>query len=345
MIYDMTSNKPNDLLQAGCFGEFCVRSGGGMDKRTRVLSAMDKKEVDHVPVGFWFHFAGGEASGEACVQAHLKYYRDVDADFIKVMCDGYFPYPITTKIEKAADWRGLKPLGKDHPFIQEQVWRARRIKEEVKDECCVFYNVFAPFSSIRFGAGDELVMRHIREDPEAVIHALDVIARDNALLAELMIREAKNDGIYYCVQGAELDRFSYQEYRGMITPSDLYVLNHANEISDTNIIHMCGWAGLKNRIENWKDYPARVVNWAVHVEDMSLEEGREYFGGKTVLGGFQNTRPGVLFYGTEEKARRFTRELIHGFGKKGLIIGADCTIPNEVDYHRFKWVVEESRTI
>lgn len=26
-----------------------------MDKRTRVLNAMNKKEVDHVPVGFWFH--------------------------------------------------------------------------------------------------------------------------------------------------------------------------------------------------------------------------------------------------------------------------------------------------
>ena len=38
-----------------------------MDKRTRVLTAMDAGEVDHVPVGFWFHFAGEEASGEgAC---------------------------------------------------------------------------------------------------------------------------------------------------------------------------------------------------------------------------------------------------------------------------------------
>ena len=37
-----------------------------MDKRTRVLNAMNKKEVDHVPVGFWFHFAGEEASGQGC---------------------------------------------------------------------------------------------------------------------------------------------------------------------------------------------------------------------------------------------------------------------------------------
>ena len=49
-----------------------------MDKRTRVLNAMNKKDVDHVPVGFWFHFSGEEAAGEACVQAHLRYYRETD---------------------------------------------------------------------------------------------------------------------------------------------------------------------------------------------------------------------------------------------------------------------------
>lgn len=46
-----------------------------MDKRTRVLAAMNGEKVDHVPVGFWFHFGGDEAMGEACVNAHLKYYR------------------------------------------------------------------------------------------------------------------------------------------------------------------------------------------------------------------------------------------------------------------------------
>ena len=27
-----------------------------MDKRTRVLNAMNKQPVDHVPVGMWYHF-------------------------------------------------------------------------------------------------------------------------------------------------------------------------------------------------------------------------------------------------------------------------------------------------
>ena len=64
-----------------------------MDKRTRVLNAIQQKEVDHVPVGFWYHFDGDQAMGDPCVQAHLDYYESTGLDFIKIMCDGYFPIP------------------------------------------------------------------------------------------------------------------------------------------------------------------------------------------------------------------------------------------------------------
>ena len=55
---------------------------------------MNKKEVDHVPVGFWFHFAGEEASGEGCIKAHLKYYRETDLDFVKSCAMAISPYPL-----------------------------------------------------------------------------------------------------------------------------------------------------------------------------------------------------------------------------------------------------------
>lgn len=38
------------------------------------------------------------AAGEACINAHLKYYRETDLDLVKVMCDGYFPWPFREKI-------------------------------------------------------------------------------------------------------------------------------------------------------------------------------------------------------------------------------------------------------
>ena len=322
-----------------------------MDKRTRVFHAMDKKPVDHVPVGFWYHFSGEQAMGEPCVQAHVDYVRDVDLDMLKIMCDGYFPYPVPEDIRIASDWKKLRPLGPDHPFIAEQVERARRLVSILGREMPVFYNVFAPFSSIRFGAGDDRVMKDLREDRLAVMHALDVIAWDNAMLAEKLIAEAGCDGVYYCVQGGEVGRFTPEEYRSTIRPSDLYVLERANRFSDYNIMHCCGWAGARNQLELWKDYPVKCVNWAVYVEKLPLEEGRYFFGDKACLGGFQSlhregkTHAGILHNRDEHDVKEFTRETIRSFGKRGLLLGADCTVNSHIEHDRIRWVIEAARSI
>ena len=229
------------------------------------------------------------------------------------------------------------------------------IIREIGKERCVFYNVFAPFSSLRFGieaAGlpDAVVMEHVRKDRNAVMHALDAIAQTNALLAELLITEAGCDGIYYCVQNGEYDRFLPEEYRKIVRPSDLYVLEHANRFSENNILHMCGWAGARNRLELWKDYPAKVMNWAVFVEGLSLEEGRFFFGGKTVLGGVEThwdgkIQQGVLYHGTKEELQDYTRNLILNYGKTGLMLGGDCTVDAKIDRERLRWVAEAARSL
>ncbi|MBE6936520.1 MAG: hypothetical protein E7458_08535 [Ruminococcaceae bacterium] len=325
-----------------------------MDKRTRVLNAMNKLGVDHVPVGFWFHFSGEEEVGETCVQAHLKYYRETDLDFLKVMNDHYAAYPIP-EITCAADFAKIPPMTADHPFIAEQVERARRIVQEIGQERCVFYNIFAPFSNLRNGAqlhrvSDADVMRYLKEDPASVMKGLDVVAQGCALLGELLITEAGCDGIYFCVQGGEHGRFTEEEYRKYIMPSDLYVLEHINRYSDNNILHMCGWAGKANHLEFWQNYPAKVYNWAVHVEGLDLEEGRYFAGGRTTLGGFETLwdgrkMQGLIYHGTKEEIQAYTRELILNHGKTGLMLGGDCTVDAAIDWEHIRWVVEAARSL
>ena len=321
-----------------------------MDKRTRVLNALNKQPVDHVPCGFWFHFGGKEAHGEDCVQAHLKYYRETDLDFLKVMSDGFFAYPLSYNVQKCEDWYKLQPIGREHPYIKDQVWRAKRLVEEIGSERCIFYNVFAPFSAIRFATDDDFVMECLKEDPNAVLHALDVIAEDQALLSELLIREAGVDGIYFPVQGGEPSRFTPEEYHRYVSPSELYVLEHANRWSDNNILHCCGWAGDKNNLSLWKDYPVKCVNWAVHVEEVSLEEGRVLFGNKASLGGFKtlwdaNHEEGIIYEGTKEELQEYTRNLILDHGKIGYLIGGDCTFSTKLPWERLKWIVEAARSL
>lgn len=313
-----------------------------MTKRERVLRAFQNKETDRAPMGFWYHFSPDEDKGEETVREHLDFYREAGLDFIKVMCDGYFNYPnpVIAGVKTAKDWYQLIPLGKDHPYIRGQVERAKGVVRGVQGECCVFYNVFCPMSLMRFGIGEQLLMEYLWADVDAVRHAFEVIAEDIKMLVRLLITEAGCDGIYYCVQNAEEFRFSAEEYRQIVAPAELEVLNYANSLSQTNILHCCGWAGDRNRIEVWKDYPAQAVNWAAYVEQLTLKQGKEFFGGKCVLGGFDNRKHGVLYSGTREEIAAETKRLLRETGTTGVMLGADCTLPADISVEHLRWVRE-----
>jgi uroporphyrinogen decarboxylase len=67
------------------------------------------------------------------------------------------------------------------------------------------------------------------------------------------------------------------------------------------------------------------------------------FGGKPVIGGFGNTVNDILYRGAKEEIEAETRRLLNdyaksGAGTKGVVLGADCTIPRDTDYDHLRWV-------
>ncbi len=312
-----------------------------MNYRERFFNAMDQKHVDRVPVGFWHHFFDENWTGINNINSHIAYYNELPLDFIKIMCDGYFEYPFSTKIETVSDWKRLKPLGKDSEYVRGQVERAKIINGHFIAERACLYNVFVPFTVIRHSLGDEPVMAHLKEDPEAVKEGMKLIAEDTVTLIRALMEEAKCDGLYLPLQGGEYDRFTPEEYEAIVRPFDKMIYDLANEYSDYNMSHLCAWAGLKNRLSLWKDVPVKAVNWAVFIEELSLAEGREFFGGKTCVGGFDNRPQGILNTGTEKEIKDYTKKLIDDFGTtRGLILGADCTIPATISPDHIRWVIE-----
>jgi uroporphyrinogen decarboxylase len=331
-----------------------------MDKRTRVLNAINKLPVDHVPVSLWVHFFDKGMYGEASVKAHLEYYDSLDLDIAKVMGDGYFGYPAGgSPVESLDDLKAIAPIGRDHPWIREQVERAKAIVSALGGKMFVLGNVFNPFSSLKYGfsedipRSDVIIMKMLKEDKDAVKRALDIVAEGNALLGELLITEAGCDGVYYSVQNGETTRFTDEEYRDIVMPRDLLVLEHMNRFSENNFLHCCGFMGQKNRISMWLDYPAKCVNWATAVEEIPLHEGRYLYRNKAVLGGFDTHwdmmstegQRGVLYHGSKEELQAYTRELIINTGKLGMLIGGDCTMDHRIDFDRVRWIIEAARSI
>lgn len=52
-----------------------------------------------------------------------------------------------------------------------------------------------------------------------------------------------------------------------------------------------------------------------------------------MFGGFDNRKNGVLYSGTLDEIKSETIKLINTVGKKGTILGADCTLSNDIVCH------------
>lgn len=321
-----------------------------MDKRERLLTVMNGERADRVPASFWFHFDQENSEDARCVQAHLKYYREVDLDFIKIMSDG-ISYPLHVTIDKAEDWYQVKPLPHDDPFFTRSVERCRRINDELKGECCTFYNLFSPFNVVRerdvFTAAalagrswDETVMAHLQENEAALKHAMAVVGEDMKHLAVRIIEDGGCDGIYQSVQGAEIGRMDAETYARVVAPTELPIIEAANEISPYNILHMCSWAGNPNHLEYWKDYPCRVKNWGVGIEGKKLSEGVSFFAPSVVMGGMDNRRDHPLFAGDRQAVRAAVERVLEEMGGTPFILAADCTVPGDIDHEHMRWVME-----
>ena len=219
-----------------------------MDKKERLMAVLNHQKPDRIPASFWFHFDGEKGRGEACVQAHLDYYRAANPDFIKIMSDG-LGYPLSVTIGRAEDWYKVAPLPDDDPFFTETVARCAAINQAVGEECYTFYNFFSPYNIIRerevFTSAyqnsnrNETVKTHMQENPDAVRHAMCVIAGDLARLAERVVHEGGCLGIYQSLQGAEIGHLSESMHADVVRPADLQLIRAINEISPYNILHLC----------------------------------------------------------------------------------------------------------
>ena len=331
-----------------------------MSKKQLVLDAMNQKKVDRVPVGFWFHFVEGEEFNQGVerrdviqknIDGHRAFYENFQPDMIKLMSDGFFHYPNDVLIHAGttSEIKQMKPLGKHHPWIEKLVDLVKALTNLFGAEVATFYNIFSPATFLKIlltDSGSNITLAdYFKEDKFALQYALNVIAQDIADLAARVISEGKADGIYLSVQNIQGIDLLASDYHEIVAPSDKKVLEAANQVSDYNILHICGYEGARNELSIYQNYNAKVINWAVNVEKVSLSEGKRLFGDRAVIGGFDNTPNGLLYRGSKEEIEAYTEQLLNESGTSGVILGADCTVPQDIDINRLIWVRDKAKEI
>jgi uroporphyrinogen decarboxylase len=334
-----------------------------MSKRDLLKKVFMNEKAERVPVGFWFHFTEDEARDgfkhpemfKATIEGEKKFYTEFQPDFIKIMSDGFFHFPCEnfTNAQTIADIKNVKPLNENHPWIEKQIECVKILTRYWGNDIYSFYNIFAPATLFRFGHynhnknqnADKLLADLILEDSEAVLRAFNIVTQANAVLTRRIIREGGADGIYYSTQDPADTRITEQGRQALFAACDKALLEHAASCAEFNILHICGYAGYKNNLSHFAEYPATAINWATKVEQVSLSEGKKLFGGRCVIGGFGNTVNDILYKGSKAEIEAETKRLIAEAGTSGIVIGADCTVPRTIDLQHLEWVATVTPTL
>lgn len=327
-------------------------------KRELIERAFENKEVDRVPLGFWHHFILGKEQFRGledkeilkrAIKGHLDYYNKINPDMMKLMNEGFMGYPpvMNNRLEDGKDLLKIHSIGENHPWIREQIKHVRKLVDLFKEEVFTFYNIFAPIQVIRikleFHDLDFDKFVYLAENfPKELYKAGMEIQKDIEILIKALFEETNLDGIYYCVQNIQSSKYDQETYNKYIRDTEISALNLANKYSKYNILHICGYARHKNNLLYYKDYEAGAYNWATYTENISLKEGRKIFENKCILGGFDNNPNTLIDKGSEEELNEYVYKLLTDNGYKGFIIGADCSVPNNIDDEKLKIISDAS---
>jgi uroporphyrinogen decarboxylase len=317
-----------------------------MTNRDLVFAAMANQPVKRVPIGFWFHFLPEAETGdflenpsllERSVLAHHSFIEVFKPDMVKIMSDGFFFYPGLRGLDSPEQLGDVAELKPGHPWLDAQVELVEKVRA-ADPGLPYFYNVFSPLTTLRFALGRARLLSFINDYPSHVAGALSRIGRGLGTLARAVIGPDKADGIYLSVQNPDRKTIADDVYVKRFSQSEVSVLEEANTANGRNILHICGYDGVRNNLSCFKKYPAEVFSWAVNVERVSLGLGRTIFGGRAVLGGFPNKPGTILMLGKKSDIERFARDAVMESGPQGLILGADCTVPSNIPLERLEWV-------
>lgn len=298
-----------------------------MNKRELVLSLLDKnKEQNYIPAGFFIHFDEECHHGQAAIDKHMEYYRYTGMDFLKIQFENVFP-PMPD-IKKPGDWEALPFLKKD--FYENQLNIVEGLVKEGKSDALVIVTLYSPFMMTQFITQSlTLMMDHMKENPEKVKKGMEIITDSLMIFVKECIRLGV-DGFYASTEGYEsfrspgLDIFSQ-----CIRPFDLALMEEADKSCIFNILHICDIIGEYDDLAPFLDYPGHVINFSHKLgsKEISGREISKIFD-RPFMGGMERT--GVISSGTSDEIRKEVQEILAQKPDK-FILGADCTLPGEVD--------------
>lgn len=312
-----------------------------MNKRQRMDQFLaQERYTEGIPAAFFQHFTPEQRHGDAAVEAQLAFFRETDMDMLKIMFDDIYP---KFSVEKPEDWRHVPDFSPEDQVFTRQIEVASRLVDAVGKEAYVFQTIFSPFVSAGCAVSpipvwDSVVTPHFRQEPEAMREGLTKICKTLSAFAQ-NIAQTGIDGFYVSLQGGEFRRYSQAFYRTWFKPLDLMLLDALMATGKKVFLHICG---VDMRLEDYYDYPGHIINLACVDNHISLSEAKEKFGGRPIMGGIANH--GAIVDGTQQQIEEAVCSALD-MDTRGVMLGADCTIPLNGTRQRLRWAVDQAHRL
>ncbi len=328
-----------------------------MSHRERVLACLAGDDVDRPPASMWRHFYAEETAPDTLAEAMLGFQREYDWDFMKVNPRASYhaedwgltmraggdgsPEPVSWPVSEPAGWTRIEVLDPRAGVLGEQLTALRLIGDGLGGEVPFLMTVFTPLSiAARLVPSEETFVRHLREHPDEVRHALEVVTETFSRYTEACL-DAGASGLFYATTSwATTDSLSLDEYNAHARPYDLRVLEAASD-AGFNLLHVCRD---NNMLADLGDYPVHAFNWDSRGEgNLSLAEGRATLAPKVVVGGLPH-KDGLVDAAPEGLAREVAATT-GAMGSGGWMLGTGCTFPPHTPEANVRAIAQEISAI
>lgn len=306
-----------------------------MSKRELVLDLLAPSAPQTtIPAAFFLHFDPACHFGQAAVDKHLEFFRTTGMDLVKIQYERNFPR--LTTMHRPADWIGMPFYGLE--FFEPQLKAVEGLVKAVRHEALVVVTLYSPFMCASHAVGEEIVLRHIRENPEPVRKGMEIVTESVMTFVKSCIRLGV-DGFYHSTQGGETHRLAdHTLFDTLVRPYDLALMKEAERSCIFNILHICDYVGEYDDLTRFRDYPGHVVSCPLKVggRRLPLAEAARMFD-RPVMGGLD--RLGVITTGTAAEVRAEVEATLRQAPER-FILGADCTVPAETPWENLRTAVQ-----
>ncbi|MFB3826251.1 MAG: uroporphyrinogen decarboxylase family protein [Bryobacteraceae bacterium] len=281
-----------------------------MTSKERVDRALRGEDVDRPPFTLWHHFGLQKEPGERHARATLEFHRKFRTDLVKVMSDYPFPKP-------AGNWYDVKV--QDNPYPQ-QLRALEVIREGLKGEAYFIETIFNPWNVAEKLSSKEEVQRLKRENPQALLEALQGIAESEAHHAKKALA-AGASGVFLAVANAQEGILTREEYEKFSAPFDRLVLQAVSG-AKLNVLHAHGDKVYLDLF--YQGFGFTVFNYSAHTTGVPVADVRAGYAG-VIMGGVDEVNYRKL---SEGEIRSQAEAAGKAAGKK-FILAPGCSVPDD----------------